>query len=188
MSEAIAQMVRGLSARLATLIGRCILRAIADESGGFRKLQVQILADTVRDDVEQFEPYGLSAHPHMGDAPQGIYAELGGAAGHPVVLVVHCAAARPRDLTPGEVKLYDRLGKHVHLRDDGTLHIKAPRIVLDADELVELAALRRRVDVGGYADELRVAGSAWQIETWQTGAVVTVAGTHAPIPPQTEAP
>ncbi|MFN7190006.1 MAG: phage baseplate assembly protein, partial [Rhodospirillales bacterium] len=96
-------LLAALQARVASMLGRCLLLAVANEAGGFRKLQVQVRAGTVRDDVEQFEPYGFAASPHMGDNPQGMYAELGGAAGHPVVIVVHAPAARPRNLAPGEV-------------------------------------------------------------------------------------
>lgn len=183
-----SDILRQLSARLATLVGRCILSAVASEAGGYRKLQVKIRAGTLRSDVEQFESYGLAARPDPADDVQAIYVELGGNAGHPVVLLAHAAAVRPRDLAPGETKLYDRLSKFIHLRADGTMHLKAPRIVLDADEIVELAAQRRRVDVGGYAEELRVAGGDWEAETWKDGAVVNDGGHHPPIPPQTEAP
>jgi len=122
-----------IAARLQALIGKCLLRAIAAEGGGFRKLQIQIRGDSLRDGVDHFEAYGLTSAPHAADNPIGVVAELGAMAGLPVVLVVHCGGPRPRDLAPGEVALYSRFGQMLKLDADGNAILSAPgNIVLQA--------------------------------------------------------
>jgi|GEM_PF-3982048 len=179
-----SSLLAHLQARVAGLIGRCLLRAIASETGGFRKLQVQVRAGTVRDDVEQFEAYGLAASPHVADNPQGIYAELGGSASHPVVILVHAAAPRPRDLLPGEVALYSRFGQLLKLDAAGNLTISAPgKIELVAGSTMELAATgetrlrsaaRTVVECNGHGTAILPD----RIDSWTIGAV---AGATAPI-------
>lgn len=162
-------LLAALQARVATMLGRCLLLAVASEAGGFRKLQVQVRAGTVRDDVEQFEPYGLAASPHAGDNPQGVYAELGGAAGHPVVIVVHAPAARPRDLAPGEVAVYARFGQLFKMDAAGNLKITAPGdIEIDAGGEARLrSATRTVVECNGHG----TATLPDKVDSWTIGAV-----------------
>jgi phage gp45-like len=183
-------MSASLVARLQALIGKCLLRAIAVEGGGFRKLQIQTRADSLRDGVDHFEAYGLTAAPHPADNPIGVVAELGAMAGLPVVLVVHCAAPRPRDLAPGEVALYSRFEQIVKLDHDGNVTIAAPgNIVLQAGgDIVGTAQGSAELD-GATEARLRSAartvvecnghGSAIlpdRTDTWTDDAV---AGDHA---------
>lgn len=83
-------------------------------------LQVEVLKDEVRDDVEHFEPYGLTSHPKEADGSQGpeaIVIELG-SADHTVAVVVGDRRYRLTGLDEGEVALYDDLGQVVHLARD----------------------------------------------------------------------
>lgn len=179
-------LLAALQARVASMLGRCLLLAVANEAGGFRKLQVQVRAGTVRDDVEQFEPYGFAASPHIGDNPQGMYAELGGAAGHPVVIVVHAPAARPRDLEPGEVAVYARFGQLFKMDADGNLKITAPgkiEIVAGGDAEIDAGGEARLRSATRTVVECNGHGTATlpnKVDSWAIGAV---AGSMAAIAP-----
>lgn len=185
--DAIANIVRRLvaplSARVSTLVSRAILKAVND-AGGFQLVQVGIRAGELRDDVENFQPYGFTFNPLEG--AQAIIANVGAVGNHPVALVVADPRHRPKDLEPGEVKLFDHLGKFIHLKADGTLHIKAPRIIIEAASDLRLyAGVSYRWDVQGYAADLRwVGGTNWQTVTYQGGAT-TLPSINNPInPPQ----
>ncbi|MCM0018497.1 MAG: phage baseplate assembly protein [Tagaea sp.] len=169
-------VIGALHARVSAMIGRCLLRAIASEAGGFRRVRVQTRAGSLRDGVEQFEPYGLSAAPHPSDDPQGVVAELGGMSGLPVVVVVHCAGPRPRDLEPGEVALYSRFGQLIKMDADGNVTLTAPgKIEIAALGEARLrSATRTVVECNGHGSAILPD----KVDAWTIGAV---AGSSNPI-------
>lgn len=169
-----------LAGRLATLIGRCLLRAIAAEAGGFRRLRIQTRAGSLRDGVEQFEAYGLSAAPHPDDNPQGIVAELGAMPGLPVVVVVHCAGPRPRDLDPGEVAVYSRFGQLLKMDAAGNVLLTAPGNIeiAAAGEMRVRSPVRTVVECNGHGTAILPD----RVDAWTIGAVA--GATHAIEPPR----
>jgi phage baseplate assembly protein V len=182
LAQQIARMLRPIQARISTLISRAVLRAIND-AGGLQLVQVGIRAGELRDGVEHFQPYGFTFHPLEG--AQAAVAYVGGCGNHPVALVVVDPRHRLANLEPGEVALYDHLGKFIRLNADGTLHIKAPKIVIDTEDLRLYASSTYRWDVHGYAQEVRwVGGTTWQNATWQAGATLAAPAVNPISPPQ----
>lgn len=169
------------------------LATLIDDSGEFQKLQVRIGREE-RNDIDRWQDYGRSSHPpknsklltlNLGSNPDGM-----------IVIGVAHGESRPRELAEGEQILFDMHGdKFIHFRADGTLHIKAPRLLLEGVQQVEArapyvkhyASERLRQDVAGYATELAFTGGAsWQQVAWSIGA--TVEGEANPIsPPEVEA-
>ncbi|MBI3453375.1 MAG: phage baseplate assembly protein [Rhodospirillales bacterium] len=176
--------VLGLTRRIAMMLTRAVVTGVNDQTK-MQALQISMLADETKDNVEHPQPYGLTSHPIPG--AEAFAGCIGGQRDHAVVLVVDDRRYRPRNLNPGEVALYDHLGKFIHMMEDGTLHIKAPRVVIEAtDELTLYAGVRYRWDVHGYAQEIRhEAGTTWQIETWQQGAVFAPPVVNNVSPPRT---
>jgi phage baseplate assembly protein V len=180
MIDQLRRLLQPLQNRVAVMIGRCILRAVNDATA-VQLVQLGVRADELRDRVEHFQPYGITAHPLPGAA--GVVLYLGGMSNHPVAVSIDDPRYRPTGLLPGEVKLYDHLGKFIYFEADGTLRLKAPKIVIEADELAEVrsgdtlklyAAKRRRTEVYGYAEELEhTAGVNYTSRSWHTGAIVT---------------
>lgn len=164
-------------------IGRAVLRLVND-AAKVQQAQATLLSGETLDGIERFQEYGLTSVPLPGMEALVVFPAASRA--HGVVVAIGDRLFRLQPLQPGEVALYDHLGKFVHLRADGTLHIKAPKIVIEAEEDLRLyAGATYRWDVHGYAQELRwLDATTWQNATWQTGANFASPETNAIDPPK----
>lgn len=147
--------------RLMLMLGRAIVTAI-DDSNGLQRVQIRGLDGEVRDGLPRVQNYGFSSVPLP-----GVYAFTafqGGDRDHGAVVAADDVRHRPTGGEPGEVTMYDHLGKFIRMRADGTLEISAPKLVLNASEAIVLrcddvslgeeggpavARIGDRVDVGG---------------------------------------
>lgn len=91
----------------------------ADGTKKMRTVQVRLLADEVRDDLEHVEPYGFTSEPLGDEQPEAFALFFGGDRSHGVVFCVADRRYRLRNLKPGEVALYDDLGQKVHFTREG---------------------------------------------------------------------
>ena len=97
----------------------------ADGTKKMRAVQVRLLADEVRDDLEHVEPYGFTSEPKDDEQPEAFALFFGGDRSHGIVFCVADRRYRLKNLKPGEVALYDDLGQKVYLTRDG-LVIETP--------------------------------------------------------------
>ncbi len=128
------------------LICRGIVTALQD-GYKLRSLQVHLLNGDVRTDVEHFEPYGFTAEPHIG--AEVLTVSLSAKRDHTIAVSTPDRRYRPVSLKPGEVVVYDDLGRKVYLSRDGirvegvsspvtvettgNVTIKASKITLDGE-------------------------------------------------------
>jgi len=131
------RLIAPLSARVATMLSRAVLRAIND-AGGFQLVQVGMRQGELRDDVEHFQPYGLTFRPLEG--AQAVVAYLGGCGNHPVALVVADPRHRLRGLEPGEVALYTDEGDKIVLKRGRTIEIETATLVVKASGKMRVEA------------------------------------------------
>lgn len=125
---------------LANIISRCTV-ALANAAGKLQSLQIRLLADEVKDDVEHLEPYGFTSCPHGG--AEGVAVFPGGDRSHGVVVVIADRRFRLQNLKNGEVALYTDEGDKLHFQrgrklliETGSLEIKAANSVsIDAPSL-----------------------------------------------------
>jgi len=80
-----------------------------------QRVQIQH-SKTEINDVEHFEPYGLTSNPHPG--AEAIIVSRGGWLNHIIALVTPDRRYRLKDLAPGEVAMYDDLGNKVVFKRD----------------------------------------------------------------------
>lgn len=126
--------------RLDDVLARGTVSA-ADGSKKMRTVQVRLLADEVRDDLEHVEPYGLTSEPLDDEQPEAFAAFFGGDRSHGIVFCVADRRFRLKPLKPGEVALYDDVGQKVHLTRDG-IEVKTPgwlKATVGKDADVEVA-------------------------------------------------
>jgi len=90
---------------------------LIDDTGGFQRVQIEVLKGEVRDDAVRLQEYGFSSHPFAGAT--ALVAFLSGNRSHPVIVALDDAARRKKGLRQGEVIIYDDLGQEVHLTRDG---------------------------------------------------------------------
>lgn len=110
------QMLAAIARRLGNLLARGTV-VMANSANRMQTLQIRLATGEVQDNIEQFEAYGLTAHPKAGAEHLTVY--LGGERGHGVTVVVADRRYRLKSLAEGEVALYDDLGQKVHLKRTG---------------------------------------------------------------------
>ena len=95
-----------------------------------QSLQVRLTAGELKDNVEHFEPYGLTSNPLPGAEVLTVF--LNGDRSHGVVVVASDRRYRIKALEPGEVAIYTDEGDKIHFKrgriidiETATLNIKA---------------------------------------------------------------
>lgn len=136
LRSTLERFTRRMQNRIDMMLARGVI-LLADDSKKLQVVQVGLLQGETRE-LERFQPYGMTSNPPVGAEAVAVF--RGGDRGHGMVLVVDDRRHRKRDLSEGEVALYDRLGKFVHLRDDGELEINSPTIRLKASSKIILDA------------------------------------------------
>lgn len=97
---------------------------LADGEKKMRVVQVRLLADEVRDDLEHVEPYGFTSEPLQEAEAFALF--FGGDRSHGIVFCVADRRYRLKPLKGGEVAIYDDLGQKVHLTRSG-IEIETPK-------------------------------------------------------------
>lgn len=112
----LGKMLAPLARRLGNMLARGSVAA-ANGAGKMRTLQIRMMADETKDNVEHFEPYGFTSEVMPGSEP--IAAFFDGDRSHGVVLVVADRRYRLTGMKSGEVALYDDQGQKVYLTRTG---------------------------------------------------------------------
>lgn len=118
------------------LISRAVLSLI-DDSQMLQRLQVQLMADEERGDVERFQNYGFTGVPKPG--AEAIAVSIGGSRSHMVVIAVDDRRYRLTGLEEGEVAIYTDEGDKIVLKRGREIEVTAgTRVILDTpDTLVK---------------------------------------------------
>ena len=102
--------------RIMHLITRGILTA-KNAARKLRTIQCELFGGDVRDNVEDFEPYGLTCEPMPG--AEVLAVSIGGDREHTICICHPDRRCRPTGLQDGEVCLYDWKGRKVFLSASG---------------------------------------------------------------------
>lgn len=120
--EALERLLAPTKARLAMLVARAVVQRVNDALK-MQGLQVTVLAGEVRDEVERFQQYGFTSHPHQG--AEAVLLSAGGNRDHGIVVAVDDRRYRLKGLPQGEVALYsDITGQTIILRRGGEIEIR----------------------------------------------------------------
>lgn len=106
-----------------------------------QQLQLGLFFGELKGDVEHFEPYGFTTHPHPNS--EALAAFFGGDRSHGIVLAVADRRYRITTLKEGEVALYDDLGQTVILRRSG-IEVTTPlnfTATVDGDSKIKTSSL-----------------------------------------------
>lgn len=121
--------------RLALMMGRALVLLVNDDTK-LQSLQVSLLADEVREDVERFQNYGFTAHPLPG--AEAVAASVAGSRDHVLVIAVDDRRYRLKGLAHGEVAIYTDQGDKIVLKRGGTIEVTASTKVRLVAPLVEM--------------------------------------------------
>jgi phage baseplate assembly protein V len=118
MERMIAAMLAPLRRRVLLMVGRAILTAVNDATKS-QTVQVATLADSVRDDVERYQDYGITSVPLKG--AEGVIVLVGGSSAHGIVIATEDRRYRPTGLNAGDVALYTDKGIRFYIDRDGDI-------------------------------------------------------------------
>lgn len=104
--------MRDLARNVVNLLCRGTV-TLANATGNLQTLQLALLADENKDDVEHFEPYGFTSNPLPGAEVLAAFVE--GDRSHGIVVVAADRRYRVVGLTPGDVALYNDQGVEIKL-------------------------------------------------------------------------
>lgn len=110
------KLLAPVARRLGNLLARGSVAAV-DAAKKMQSLQVRLLANEAKSDIEHFEPYGFTSHPQTG--AEALAAFFDGDRSHGVVLVVADRRYRLTGLAAGEMAIHDDQGQKVHLTRNG---------------------------------------------------------------------
>lgn len=121
------QAMQAAGRKIANMLARGIVKIV---SNGLKTqaIQLSMMADESRDNLEHPQEYGFTSYPVAG--AEAIAAFFGGNRDHGTVLVVFDKRYRPTDLEAGEVCLYDNAGTKIVLKSGNRIEMTASSEVL----------------------------------------------------------
>ena len=143
--------IRDLSNRVMMMFARGVVRGVTD-SNGRQQLQVELLKDELRDDMEHMQNYGFTSHAKGGDVA---VAFIGGNREQGIVLAVDDRRYRI-SLEAGEVAMYDDLGNKFELLRDmvKVTAVQHAEVVAPSIKLIGEIELVGNVKIQGNIDSL----------------------------------
>ena len=136
MSERlIGKMLSPLRRQLSNLMARGTL-TLANSALKMQGVQLKLLADEMKDDIEHFEPYGFTACPHAGAEAVALF--LDGDRSHGIVIAVADRRYRLQGLAAGEVALYDDQGQSFILKRGKVAEINTETLVINASKKIQM--------------------------------------------------
>ncbi|MBD3728769.1 MAG: phage baseplate assembly protein [Sphingomonadales bacterium] len=132
-------LMKPVEDRVRLMLSRAIVGLI-DDNRTAQALQLDLLSDETQDDVERFQNYGFTSHPHPG--AEALVGFVGGLRSHGIVFAVEDRRYRARALQQGEVAIYDDLGNMVLLGREAItvtgvarVEVAAPVVLVDSADL-----------------------------------------------------
>jgi phage baseplate assembly protein V len=95
--------------------------ALVNDAKKLQQVQVELLADETKDDVERFQQYGFTSVPLEG--AEALVVFLGGGRDHGIVFAIDDRRYRLTKLEAGDVALYTDEGTSIILTRDRTIKI-----------------------------------------------------------------
>lgn len=157
--------------KLSLIVTRAVVTRVNDALK-CQSLQVSIRADELRDGTERFEDYGMTSHPFEG--AEAIALAVGGNRSHTVAIAVQDRRYRPKNMSEGDVCLYNDNGERVYLESSTDL------VHLGAKSAAEFVALAAKTDA-----RIAALQAAHDGHTHATTATVGPSGVPGTIAPPT---
>lgn len=133
--ESLNKWLAPLRRRVMLMVGRAVLCAVQDDAK-IQRVQISLLEDELRDQVERIQQYGFTSHPHVGAECVAVF--VGGNRDHGLVIAVDDKRYRLTALQRGEVALYTDEGDKIHLKRDRNIEIETKQLVIKAVDKVRL--------------------------------------------------
>jgi len=164
------------------LVSRAVL-ALINDAAKLQRLQIQLMADEERGDVERFQDYGFTSHPHKG--AEAIALSVGGSRSHMVVIAVEDRRYRLAGLEEGEVAMYTDEGDKIVLKRGREIEVTAgTRVIVDTPNTLIKGNLHVEGDTTCDGDVSDAAGSMQEMRDIYNGHTHPETGTTTNPPNQ----
>ncbi len=130
----ISRAVAPLKRKVSLMVGRGVLLAVKD-STDIQQIQLTLLADEVKDQVESMGHFGFTSNPPGGS--DAIMLSVGGNREHGVVIATEHRDKRLKNVATGDSATYNSNGKYVWLKgDDIEILLSKFKVENDSHELM----------------------------------------------------
>src|SRR4030095_16989297 len=110
--------------------------ALVDDKKKLQQVQLQLLADETKDNVERFQQYGFTSVSLEGAEALAIF--LGGGRDHAIVVAIDDRRHRLTELKPGDVAIYNDTGAKIVIGRDRTITISCDKRHEESSEEVTI--------------------------------------------------
>lgn len=147
----IYQAIRPLWVRLGNMFARGTISR-ADSAKKMQSLQIRLLSDEVKDDVEHFEPYGFTSNPKPG--AEHVTGFFDGDRSHGVVLIAADRRYRLTGLESGEVAIYTDEGDKIELKRGNTIRVTTNHYEVQAANSIHFETNAFSVIAASYSAQI----------------------------------
>lgn len=120
--DLIRRMLEPLRNRVMLMVSRAVVQIVKD-SGGIQTMQISLLKDEIKSEVERLQNYGFTSNPQPGAEAGVVF--IGGDRDRGLIFAVDDRRYRFKNLAAGEVAMYDDLGQYVHFKKPGDIEVSA---------------------------------------------------------------
>lgn len=141
--KAVTSMVMPLKNKILLMVGRGIIMAVND-SNKIQQMQITLLADEVKDQVEVFNHFGFTSN-----APGGsecIMLSVAGSRDHGVVIATENREMRLKGLVSGESAQYNLNGKYIWIKESDNIEMLLKKIKIQNDDHEMITVLSEFMD------------------------------------------
>lgn len=122
--------LRGLQRSVSNLLARAVVTGL-NTASKCQMLQVDLLANEQKENVEHLEPYGFTSAPHTG--AEGVAVFPDGDRSHGVILMVADRRYRIKGLKAGEVAIYTDEGDSITLKRGNTIEAQTKNWIINSE-------------------------------------------------------
>ena len=141
-----------LARRIRLALGRGIIRLVNDSSG-IQELQISLMANETRSNIERFQEYGFTSCPHPGAEAAVMF--IGGNRDHGIAIAVDDRRYRLKGLESGEVAIYTDEGDKIVLKRGNHMELTTKTFEVNTEHYIVNASIKATFNT----PELRVSGN-----------------------------
>lgn len=157
-----------LQQRVMLMVSRATLKQTNDGTK-MQASQIGVLDEETRDDVERFQNYGFTSHPHAGAEAAVVFA--GGNRDHGMILAVDDRRYRVKGLAQGEVAIYTDEGDKIVLKRGKVVEITTNTLRVNAATKVEINSPTVEMNGQNFTANMSVSANLNAPQSNASGAV-----------------
>jgi phage gp45-like len=124
------QVINELKRKILLSVGIGILRII-DDTKKIQKCQISLMDNETHSNVDRYQEYGFSSVPLPG--AQAVAVSIAGSRDNSIIIATEDGRYRPLNLNAGEVTIYNQFGDKIVIKQNRTIEITAPNVIINGN-------------------------------------------------------